>query len=92
MPVRNLLLKKIPGYSIGVNAASSIDITRQGINKAYGIRQLVKLTGISVSEMLYVGDALGEGGNDAVVIPTGVRTQEVFGPTETAKIIEEILR
>ena len=41
--------------------------------------------------MLYVGDALEEGGNDSVVIPTGVKTQEVFGPEETAKVIEEIL-
>lgn len=91
MPLRDLLLKKLPDFSIGVNAATSVDITRKGVTKAYGIGQLAGLTYISVSEMLYVGDALKEGGNDAVVIPTGVRTQEVFGPEETAKIIEEIL-
>jgi hypothetical protein len=92
MPLRELLLKKIPDFSVGVNATSSVDITRKGVTKAYGIRQLAELTGIPISEMLYVGDALGEGGNDAVVIPTGVRTQEVVGPVETAKVIEEILQ
>jgi len=91
MPLRDLLLRKIPDFSIGVNAASSVDITRKGITKAYGIEKLAGLTGISVSEMLYVGDALGEGGNDSVVIPTGIRTQEVFGPEETKKIIEQVL-
>jgi len=85
------LVKKLPGLSIRMGGLTSIDITRQGINKAYGIRKLVELTGISVPEMLYVGDALQEGGNDAVVIETGVKTHEVFGPKETAALIEEIL-
>ncbi len=75
-----------------VNATTSIDITQKGVNKAYGIRQLVQLTGISVSEMLYVGDALQEGGNDSVVIDTGVHAHEVFGPDETAALIKEVLR
>ena len=71
---------------------TTIDITRKGLTKAYGIRQLVELTDTAISEMLYVGDALQEGGNDAVVIETGVRTHEVFGPKETAAFIKDILR
>ena len=91
-PLYEALVKKLPDFSIGLNANTSIDITHKGVTKAYGIGQLAGLTDISVSEMIYVGDALGEGGNDAVVIPTGVRTQGVFGPAETAKVIEEVLR
>jgi phosphomannomutase len=90
-PLYELLVKTLPGFSIGLNATTSIDITRYGITKAYGIRQLAGLTGISVSEMLYVGDALEEGGNDHVVVETGVRTQSVFGPAETATLITDIL-
>ena len=90
-PLYDALVRQLPQFSIGLNATTSIDITRKGINKAFGIRELVKMSGISISEMLYVGDALEEGGNDSVVIPTGVKTQEVFGPEETAKVIEEIL-
>ncbi len=85
------LSKKLPGLSITMGGLTSIDITRQGINKAYGIVQLASLTGVSVPEMLYVGDALEEGGNDAVVIETGIHTHEVFGPKETAALIEEVL-
>lgn len=85
------LVKKLPGLSIRMGGLTSIDITRQGINKAYGVRQLVGLTGISVPEMLYVGDALQEGGNDAVVKETNIKTHEVLGPRETAALIEEIL-
>jgi hypothetical protein len=42
--------------------------------------------------MLYVGDALEEGGNDAVVVKTGVLAHPVFSPQETGKLIEFLLR
>ena len=91
-PLYEALLKRLPEFSVALNATTSIDITRKGINKAYGIKRLVELTGISLAEMLYVGDALDEGGNDAVVIGTGVRTHAVFGPRETAALIETLLQ
>lgn len=91
MPLRDALLRRLPDFSIGVNATNSIDITRKGITKAYGIRRLAELTGVPIADMLYVGDALEEGGNDAVVMETGVPTHAVFGPAETAACIEHLL-
>jgi len=91
-PLYDELVQKLPDFSIGLNATTSIDITHKGVTKAYGIRKLVAITGLNVSDMLYVGDALGEGGNDSVVKETGVQTEEVSGPTETARIIESILQ
>jgi len=91
-PLAEALKRRLPHYSIGINAATSIDITPQGINKAYGIHRLSELTSIAPAEMLYVGDALDEGGNDSVVIDTGVPTHEVFGPEETAAFIERLLQ
>ena len=41
--------------------------------------------------MLYLGDALYAGGNDSVVIPTGIQTRQVNGPDDTAGIIDELL-
>ena len=61
------------------------------VTKAYGVRMLSKHTGIGIPDMLYVGDALFEGGNDEVVKETGIKTHQVTGPDETAKVIEEIL-
>ena len=46
---------------------------------------------VDTSEMLYVGDALYEGGNDYVVVPTGIRTMQTKGPSDTARIIDELL-
>jgi phosphomannomutase len=91
-PLFEALKRRLPDLSIGLNATTTIDITPHGINKAYGITRLSELTGIPIDQMLYVGDALGEGGNDSVVIPTGVPTHAVSGPAETAALIEELLK
>jgi phosphomannomutase len=90
--LRDSLLKRLNDFSISMGGLTTIDITRKGLTKAYGIHELVKLTDISVSEMLYVGDALEEGGNDAVVLETGVQTEQVFGPDETISLIKEVIR
>lgn len=89
--LREALAKRLPGFSISEGGLTTVQVNPKGINKSYGIRQLVEMSGISVSEMLYVGDALGEGGNDAVVIESGVQTRQVFGPEETAALIKELL-
>jgi HAD superfamily hydrolase (TIGR01484 family) len=85
------LVKKLPDVSVSMGGLTTIDMTRKGINKAYGVRQLSDMTGIPISEMLYVGDALYAGGNDAVVKETGVMTRAVEGPAETARVIKDII-
>lgn len=90
--LHKILVQALPHFAVAMGGITTIDITRKGITKAYGIEQLSELTHIPVNKMLYVGDALGEGGNDAVVIPTGIPTQAVFGPHETETLIETIVR
>jgi phosphomannomutase len=89
--LRDALAKRLPDFSEAVGGATSVDITRKGINKAYGVRKLAELTSVSIAEMLYVGDALQEGGNDAVVLATGIKAEKVSGPDETAVLIAAIL-
>ena len=47
-----------------MGGSTSIDVTKPGIDKAYGIRKLRDLLGISLKEMIFIGDALFVGGND----------------------------
>ncbi|MBI5004335.1 HAD-IIB family hydrolase [Candidatus Kaiserbacteria bacterium] len=82
---------KLPDFEVLVGGASTVDVTRKGMDKAYGVQWLSKRLDIPVDQMLYIGDALFPGGNDYVVIPTGIHTQIVNGPEETAKIIDELL-
>jgi hypothetical protein len=74
-----------------IGGKTTIDITRAGVDKAFGVRWLSERLNIPPQAMLFVGDALYEGGNDAVVIPTGIQTRSVTGPSETAKIIDDLL-
>lgn len=89
--LRDVLSAKLPTYSVRTGGETTIDITRKGITKAYGIQKFTELTSISVEDMVYVGDALQEGGNDSVVIETGVRTQAVLGPHDTAAFIQQLI-
>lgn len=86
-----VLTKLLPTYAISVAGTTSIDVTKAGIDKAYGIKQLLAYSNIPLKEAVYVGDALFEGGNDAVVIPLGIAIVTVSGPEETAAYIESIL-
>jgi len=47
-----------------MGGATSIDVTKPGIDKAYGVRKLRDILGISLKEMIFIGDALFPGGND----------------------------
>lgn len=87
-----LLKDKLPGYEILIAGKTTIDIVQKGISKAYGVEWLVKETHIPAEKMLFVGDAFYEGGNDAVVIPTGIKTHHTSGVEETEKLIDQLLK
>lgn len=89
--LHEVLNKKLPDFANAMGGLTTIDITRKGITKAYGIQRLTELTKIPVADMLYVGDALEEGGNDSVVTEAGIKTHAVFGPGETQALIETLL-
>jgi HAD superfamily hydrolase (TIGR01484 family) len=71
--------------------STSVDITRQGIDKAYGMSRLSELTGIPFEQMLFVGDRLDPDGNDFPVIALGIPTEAVDGWEDTAEVIERFL-
>jgi phosphomannomutase len=82
----------LPELEVRSGGSTSIDITRHGIDKAYGMRKLADLTGIPLGRMLFVGDRLDEGGNDFPVKSTGVRTIAVTGWEDTADFIADFLQ
>jgi len=63
----------------------------RGIDKAYGIRKLRDILGISLKEMIFIGDALFPGGNDYPVEEAGVVSIPVRGPNETKRVTETII-
>jgi HAD superfamily hydrolase (TIGR01484 family) len=89
--IKAILDPLIPGFSVRLGGATSIDITKPGIDKAYGIKKLREILGISLKEMIYVGDALFAGGNDYPAELAGVVSIPVRGPDETKRVIEAII-
>ena len=78
-------------FDIRVSSRTAIDITKKGIDKALGVQWLASRLNLQPSEMLFVGDDLAPGGNDAMVIPTGIATRQTSGPEETAAVIDELV-
>lgn len=89
--VARLLAKRLPELEVRVGGLTTIDVTRKGIDKAYGIRQIAKYLKVPIGKMVFVGDALYRGGNDHAARRTGVQCIAVRGPADTKKIIRKIL-
>lgn len=89
--VKTILDKSLKEFSITMGGATSIDITKPGIDKAYGIHKLHEVLGIKISDMIFIGDALFEGGNDHPARKTGVDCIQVRDPDETKRVIETII-
>jgi HAD superfamily hydrolase (TIGR01484 family) len=74
-----------------MGGTTTIDVTKKGIDKAYGIHQLSKRLKINESDILYVGDELGAGGNDEAVFKTLAQTHAVRSPQDTADLIHSLV-
>jgi phosphomannomutase len=88
--IKSLLDPMLPDFAVNLGGSTSIDITKPGIDKAYGMRKLRDVLKIEIAEMLYVGDALFPGGNDYPVRSTGATCIQVRDPNETKRVIEAI--
>ena len=88
--IKGLLTPLLPDASIQLGGATSIDVTRPGIDKAYGIGKLRDTLGIPIKDMMFIGDAIFPGGNDYPAKQAGVLSVEVRDPHETKRVIEAI--
>ncbi len=89
--IKALLDPMLPNFSVHMGGTTSIDVTKPGIDKAYGIRKLRDILEIEIDEMIYVGDALFPGGNDYPARETGAVCIAVHDPNETKRVIETIV-
>jgi len=50
--IKAILDTYIPEFSVRMGGTTSIDVTKPGIDKAYGIRKLRDILGIAIDEMI----------------------------------------
>ena len=85
------LQKLLPEFLVKIGGSTSIDITKRGIDKAYGLRRLTNYLKLSLDQVLYVGDALFPGGNDEPLLGLGVTCQSVDSITATKDLIRQLI-
>ncbi|OYX42576.1 hypothetical protein B7Y94_03140 [Candidatus Saccharibacteria bacterium 32-49-12] len=83
--------KLIPEFEIRTAGTTSLDVTKPGVDKAYGMRKLMEATGFDKSDILFFGDKLEEGGNDFPVKNMGVDCISVERWEDTAYALEGII-
>lgn len=86
------LQKLLPDLEISIGGTSSIDITEKGMDKSFGIIKLLKSKKLKPEEVIFIGDAFFEEGNDTPVRKSGVKCLEVKSPEETEKIIKDMVK
>jgi len=85
------LRARLPGLSINMGGATSIDITREGVDKAYGLKKLRDESGIPLDAMMFVGDAIFPGGNDYPAKTLGLDTVLVRDWRDTLSVIAAVM-
>lgn len=85
-----ILQQELKEFSIRSGGSTSLDVTRKGIDKAYGIAQIEKHLGFTIKEMFFIGDQIESLiGNDYPIKSTGVDYFETSGPAQTMEFLQK---
>lgn len=91
LELRDYIAPLIPEFEVRVGGVTSIDVTKLGIDKAYGMKKLTEILKISQDDILFIGDRLQEGGNDYPVKAMGIDSLQISHWQETAVAVETLL-
>lgn len=91
--LRACVAAAVPGLEVRSGGSTSVDITRAGVDKAFGVRRFMAETGLGVEAVTFYGDRLDVGGNDYPVRSLGIRCIEVADDADTlARLVEYLSR
>jgi HAD superfamily hydrolase (TIGR01484 family) len=78
-------------FEVKMGGTTSIDVTKKGINKSFGVLKIIEDLNIEKKDVLFIGDSLFEGGNDYPVKKLGIECLDTTGPNNTMEIIKKLL-
>lgn len=90
--LRETVAPKIPEFQVRVGGLTGVDVTKPGIDKAYGMKKLMKAANLEKADILYMGDRIVEGGNDYAVYRMGIDCVSVRNWEDTAYALEGIVK
>ena len=91
LKIEEILQKHLPNMEVKVAGLTSLDITRKGVDKGYGIKQISNYSGVPLKDILFVGDAFSHEGNDEPALRLGVSCFEVKNIEDTKNLIRRLL-
>lgn len=89
--IRDKAALELPDLELRAGGTTSIDVTKVGIDKAYGMKKLMDELSIAKEDILFFGDKLEEGGNDYPVKAMGITSLDVSEWQDTVHRLESIL-
>jgi phosphomannomutase len=89
--LQSILQGMLPDLSINMGGSTSIDITRKGVDKAYGLKKLSETVGVALDAILFLGDAIFPGGNDYPAKTLGLDTVRVRDVQETKSVVTGLI-
>ncbi len=93
--IRSKIVAKLKSYLPDMEAEvaglTSIDVTKKGIDKKFGIEQIIKYLKISSKDVVFFGDALELDGNDHPALETGVMCYRVNSIQDTKEALKYLL-
>ncbi len=89
--IQKALTVTIPEFSVHLGGTTSVDITKPGIDKAYGIKKLREVLNIKKKEMVFIGDAIFPGGNDYPAREAGIAAICIKDPNEAKRVVQGII-
>ena len=88
--LRDAVAARLPELEVRSGGSTSVDITRHGVDTAYGLTRRSEQTGVDLDDMLFIGDRLDPDGNDYPVRAMGVRCRDVADWEETVRVVTEL--
>ncbi len=70
--LRTYVADRVPELEVRGGGSTSVDVTRKGVDKSYGMAKIKSALDLTNDDILFVGDRLDEGGNDYPVKAMGI--------------------
>ena len=85
------LAAEFPHLAVHSGGATSVDVSRRGVDKAYAINRLAAMLDVPVNAIVYIGDRMDPDGNDYPAAMAGTIAIRVSGPHDTLKVCDELI-
>lgn len=91
--IRDYIKDDLKWYDVLIWWSTSIDITREWVDKAYWIQKLMEVTWVNKNEIIFVWDAVFPWGNDYPPLEKlWITTKKVFDLKDTEEFIGELIK